>query len=425
MGKTHKTEVTKVKGTETLLGDIAEVFSGYAFSSSDFCDAGIPVIKIANIRVGSVSEDKQQYLPAACMKSLDPKYQVKRGDILISLTGSQITQPNSVVGRVARYRSSTTALLNQRAGKVTVKNEDEYDPTFLYYVLFSPLNREKIAMMGHGAASQANVSPTQVKGLEVPKPQIDLQRKIGSVLSAYDDLIENNSRRIAILEEMARRIYEEWFVKFRFPGHENVKMVESELGMIPEGWDSSDFDSLAQFINGYAFKTSDWSDRGRPIIKIAELKKGITEKTPRFCGSIDPKYDIVNGDILFSWSGDIDVYVWNEGSGFLNQHLFKVVPNSAGMRHYFFYTLKSAIPKFRTLSGGTTLKHIKRSALHEVAALIPKQGLIDSFEDIVSPIVSQIASLRAKNTVLVTMRDLLIPRLVSADIDVSDFPDLV
>jgi len=121
-------------------------------------------------------------------------------------------------------------------------------------------------------AGQPNVSPSDIGGLKIPLPPLPTQRKIAAILSAYDDLIENNTRRIRILEEMAQAIYREWFVHFRFPGHEGVRMVESELGMIPEGWEVKPFSQIASFINGYAFKPSDWSKNGIPIIKIVELK---------------------------------------------------------------------------------------------------------------------------------------------------------
>lgn len=140
------------------------------------------------------------------------------------------------------------------------------------------------------------------------------QQHIAGILSAYDDLIENNTWRIVILEEMARALYREWFVEFRFPGHEQVAMVESELGLVPAGWEPESFSEIATFVNGFAFKPEHWGDCGRPIVKIAELKNGVTEKTPRYAGNgVPSRYDVGSGDLLFSWSADLDVYVWDQG----------------------------------------------------------------------------------------------------------------
>ena len=209
------------------LGDVAKVISGFAFKSKDFQQEGIPIIKIKNIRVGAVDLSEIDHVDSSFL-SLDTKYHVKGGDILISLTGSHLTQPNSVVGRVALHSSSLGhCLLNQRAGKIIITKPDICDKLFLFYSIYTEEKRREIALMALGAASQANVSPSQVETVEIKLPPLFIQRKTAAILSAYDRLIENNTRRIEILEEMARSIYREWFVKFRFPGHEQVQMVHS------------------------------------------------------------------------------------------------------------------------------------------------------------------------------------------------------
>ena len=216
------------------IGDTAKVISGYAFKKKDFQPSGIPVIKIKNIRVGTVDLEETDFVLEQFL-SLDDKYHIKKGDILVSLTGSYITQPNSVVGRVAYFRNDGNYLLNQRAGKFLIK--DNYDKKFLFYVFSHENVRNRIASVAYGAANQANVSPSQVEDIEINAPSFATQKKIASILSAYDDLIELNERRIKILEEMAKLFYKDWFVKFRFPGYEKVKMTESGLGIIPEGWE--------------------------------------------------------------------------------------------------------------------------------------------------------------------------------------------
>ena len=178
------------------IATVAKVISGYAFKSSEFSDQGIPVIKIKNIRTGNIDFSDTEYVSDQYI-SLDSKYHVCSEDILISLTGSHVNQPNSVVGRVARYpRCLGIALLNQRAGKVIIKDPDRCDKSFLYYHLFDEQTRRDIAALAHGAANQANVSPNQIESIKINLPSHADQKKIGVVLSAFDDLIENNFRRM-------------------------------------------------------------------------------------------------------------------------------------------------------------------------------------------------------------------------------------
>ena len=229
--------MTKGSQRITPLGTVVKVISGFAFKSTEFDESGIPVIKIKNIQLGEVDLADIQCVPEQYL-SIDSKYHVHQGDILISLTGSHINQPNSVVGRVARYnKGSPKALLNQRAGKVIIRKPEKCDAGFLYYHLYDEKIRRDIAAFAHGAANQANVSPSQIGSLCIYLPPLPTQRKIAAILSAYDDLIENNLRRIKILEEMAQNLYREWFVKFRFPDHKHARFTDSPLGRIPEGWE--------------------------------------------------------------------------------------------------------------------------------------------------------------------------------------------
>jgi len=213
---------------------------------------------------------------------------------------------------------------NQQINSVVV-DTDNHDPKYVYYLLRQQAGRVKA--LASGAATPI-VNKSTFSNLRVLVPSLPAQRKTAAVLSAYDELIENNTRRIKILEEMAQTIYQEWFVNFRFPGHEKVRMVDSELGQIPEGWEVRAFSGTAAFINGYAFKPRHWGDSGKPIVKIAELKNGVTDNTPRYDGEdIPAKYHIENGDLLFSWSADLEAYIWTGGEALLNQHLFNVIPH--------------------------------------------------------------------------------------------------
>lgn len=198
------------------------VISGYAFKSKDLSEGtDIPVIKIGNISNGEnvAIDDSTQYVNEEFL-SIDEKYHIKNGDILISLTGSHMNQPNSMVGRCCRNLDDTIYLLNQRAGKIIPKKSVDKD--FLYYVFRLPSIQYAIANRAYGGANQVNVSPKDVMGIKFDIPDITIQRKIANALTAYDTLIQNNNKRIRLLEQMAENLYKEWFVRFRFPGYEDV-----------------------------------------------------------------------------------------------------------------------------------------------------------------------------------------------------------
>ena len=272
-----------------------------------------------------------------------------------------------------------------------------------------------------GGAAQPLVTQGILKALRFRVPEPNVRVRIGRVLADFDDLIENNRRRIELLEEMARAIYREWFVNFRYPGHGDVPMVDSDLGQIPEGWTVHPFAEVASFVNGFAFKPSHWGSEGRPIIKIKELKQGVTKATPRHpAESIAPKYWVERGDLLFSWSADLGVYLWDNEPGLLNQHLFTVRPEHPSLTIGFLYhSLTHAMPKFRARAQGTTMRHIKRSALTEVEMVLPPGDLMSRFTRDVNPLHEDVAVLRQEAVTLEALRDLLLPRLVTGQIDVS------
>jgi type I restriction enzyme S subunit len=285
-----------------------------------------------------------------------------------------------------------------------------------YYMDILKLSMQNVS---HGA-TQDNLSLEKLLSFDFLVPPLPLQRRIAGLLSAYDELIENSLRRIKILEAMARALYREWFVHFRFPGHESVPRVQSPLGEIPQGWEVKPFSAIACYVNGYAFKPSQLGTEGKPIVKIKELKAGIVVDTPRNSGDgIPAKYRINNGDVLFSWSADLDAYLWMGGEGLLNQHLFTVLPADGLSLAFCFHALKESMPRFRALSLGATMHHIKRSALDQVFTVVAPRTTREPFDSLVEPIHQQLVTLTQHATNLRRTRDLLLPRLLSGQIDVD------
>ncbi|WP_172402881.1 restriction endonuclease subunit S [Pseudomonas putida] len=412
------------------LGDIAKVISGFAFKSSEFSDEGVPVVKIANIRVGFLDLDGAQRVNPSYLEKLADKYKVKSGDVLISLTGSHITQPNSVVGRLARASESVPAcLLNQRAGKVILNDKDRCDLGFLYYYLTLASLRGDIAAMASGAASQANVSPAQVETLSIDLPPRDEQMRVSSILSAYDDLIENNMRRIEILEEMARRLYEEWFVQFRFPGHEGVELKESELGLIPEGWEVVALEKAVE-INPKTKVERDGEKVFVPMGALSETGMVISGWEIK-SGNSGAKFQ--NGDTLVA---RISPCLENGKTGFVD-FLPASQPTACGSTEFIVLRSRSLCPEMvyclsrsdrfrevamKSMSGATGRQRVRVESLVGYPIAQPEGELVAKYHAFAQPCFKEIRGLANKNANLRQQRDLLLPKLISGEIDVSDIP---
>ena len=292
-----------------------------------------------------------------------------------------------------------------------VADPEKADTRFIKY-LFDAALKFRYQSFTQGAA-QDNLSLAKLLSIKFPVPELAVQKKIADTLSAYDDLIETNRRRIALLEEAARLLYREWFVHFRFPGHEHVKIIDG----IPEGWEKHALSDLADFVNGYPFKPVQLSDSGLPIVKIPELRQGVTEKTPRNNGRLIPeKYHLNSGDLLFSWSGTLAVNIWAGGPALLNQHLFHVVPTGRVGRGLLMCAIREALAAFDNQTVGATMKHIRRSALDRVYVPLGDWSLMATVEEHLHNIYTQLLILNQQNDKLVQARDLLLPRLMNGEI---------
>ena len=430
------------------LGKRAQVISGYAFKSSDFLDyskSNIPIIKIKNIKNGYVDIDNDTQYVSKNKLNLDKKYIVENGDILISLTGSQITQPNSVVGRIAKcyFPNFQICLLNQRAGKFLI-NEDKMNRNFLFYLLTYDKYKQALALMGHGAASQANISPLQIENLEIFFPDdTKEQDKIAKFLSNYDDLIENNNRRIKILEEMAQKIYKEWFVDFKFPGHETTTFKASPLGKIPNDWEVGKLQDIVEFFNGYAFKSKELlkhpQKNSLSVFKQGHINRGggfnysgTKSWFPREKSIELKKYILKKGDLLMAMTdmknnvailGNTAImpmdnsYILNQRVGLLR------CKNNLNISYPYVYMVTNSEPfllnlRSRANSGvqvNLSTEQIKLSKL-----IIPASHINKLFNELITPIFEQIFLINKKNENLKQTRDILLPRLISGEINVEN-----
>ena len=280
-----------------------------------------------------------------------------------------------------------------------------------------------------GASGRQRADIDAIRSLRVPAPSLNDQRLVASILSAYDDLIENNTRRIAILEEMARRIYEEWFVRFRFPGHEDVRMVESELGLVPEGWSVMSA-SEAMHINP---TTKVPRDGVKPFLAMNCLSDGsmLIENAGEREGNSGSKFR--NGDTLFA---RITPCLENGKTGFV-----QFLPNddavAFGSTEFIVLRSKALTPEFvyllarsdsfrdnaiKSMSGASGRQRVREACFDTYMIANPDPELLATFEALVRPMFQLVQKLALKNQNLRTTRDLLLPKLISGEIDVSAVP---
>lgn len=287
-------------------------------------------------------------------------------------------------------------------------------PLFYLYWLRSLAGKEAIGALVTGT-NVKGIRGSELKNIKVDYPPYAIQIRIANVLKEYDNLIENNQKQIKLLEEAAQRLYKEWFVDLRFPGHENTKITDG----IPEGWSVQSINDIAEYINGYAFKPSDWGNLGKPIIKIKEMGSGIASDTPRNTGeSIPERYNVTAGDILFSWSATLSAKIWDEEDGLLNQHLFKVIPHGGISREFVLQSILKTLDEFSNLTTGSTMKHIQRGKLKEVHIIVPNEQMMHIYESISEPSREQILKLKKRIVILQEARDRLLPKLMSGKIEV-------
>lgn len=304
-----------------------------------------------------------------------------------------------------------TYVITPIRGKVDIK--------FLYYAL--SLCLKQLKNMSQGTSTKF-LTVTILNSFSVKLPSISNQRRIASILSSLDRKIELNNKINADLEEMAQAIFKNWFVDFE--PFKDGKFVDSELGMIPEGWKVGRLTEIASYMNGLAmqkFPPENIED-SLPVLKIKELGQGFCGTDSDRCScNIKDECKIHNGDVIFSWSGTLLVDVWCGGDCGLNQHLFKVTSNDYPKWFYYYWT-KHHLQEFIRIAKdkAVTMGHIKRGHLEEAMVAIPDNDSMEKAHELFEPILSKMISLRLENSRLFLLCDTLLPRLMSGEIEVPE-----
>ncbi|MDA8118628.1 MAG: restriction endonuclease subunit S [Gammaproteobacteria bacterium] len=320
---------------------------------------------------------------------------------------------------------------------------NQSDSLFAYYLARSPDFRRYAIGHMEGTSGRQRVPSVAVQNFLVSLPSLPEQRAIAHILGTLDDKIELNRRMNETLEAMARALFQSWFVDFdpiraKMEGHwrkgESLpglpahlydlfpdSFEESELGEIPRGWKVQGLDEIANFLNGLALqKYSPGDGATLPVIKIAQLRKGDTEGADRCNTSVPPKYVINDGDVLFSWSGSLECILWAGDRGALNQHLFKVT-STQFCKWFYYLWVHEHLASFRHTAAGkaTTMGHIQRHHLSDAKVVVPESDVLDAVDKMIAPIIEQIMQRRIESRTLATLRDMLLPKLISGELRVA------
>lgn len=405
---------------EVRLGDVVEIVNGFAFKSKAFTLEGIPVIKIKNIKAGKVILNDLDYISTS---DINPKYtKIRSSDILITMTGNRMDgSPETWVGKVSLFRHQGDFYLNQRVSALRLI-DDSLDNNFLSYYLSSWQSQLYFALNSNSSGGQANITPAVVQEYRLMVPELETQRSIASILSSLDRKIELNNKINADLEEMAQAIFKNWFVDFE--PFKDGKFVDSELGKIPEGWKVGRLTEIASYMNGLAMQKfpPENNEDSLPVLKIKELGQGFCGTDSDRCScNIKDECKIHNGDVIFSWSGTLLVDVWCGGDCGLNQHLFKVTSKDYPKWFYYYWT-KHHLQEFIHIAKdkAVTMGHIKRGHLEEALVAIPDNDSMERAHELFEPILSKMISLRLENSRLSLLRDTLLPRLMSGELEVPE-----
>ena len=390
--------------------DIIEIKHGYAFSGDHIIeeDNNVVLVTPGNFRIGGGFQEKKCKFFNGDLPS---DYILNGGDFIVTMTDLSKTIDTLGYSAIVPKSKNRIYLHNQRIGLVHFKN-DICDRGYIYWLMRTRDYQRTIANTSTGSTVH-HTSPSKIYDYEFETPDKATQHRVASILFHYDSLIENYQKQIKLLEESAQRLYKEWFVDLRFPGHENTKIVDG----VPVGWEKKSIADLGTYLNGFAFKPSDWQERGKPIIKIKEMGNGISTDTPRNNGERVPeKYLIKSGDLLFSWSVTLMVIVWTGEEGWLNQHLFKVTPTQGIGREFLLQSISKTIAEFSNLTTGSTMKHIQRNKLEQVFVNTPTSEIMNCYCRIAERQREQILNISSQIRHLTEARDRLLPKLMSGEL---------
>ena len=357
------------------------------------------------------------------------RFEVKPNDFLVSCSGVNYGAIYQLKENIER------GIINQALLRIRLNREIVDDNFFYYYFQFYIVKK---ITGGKGNSTIPNFpSMDIVRNIKITLPNLDIQKQIGRLLSSLDSKIELNDHINTELETMAKILYDYWFVQFDFP-NKNGKPYKTSGGKmvwneelkreIPERWEVKSLWDIADYTNGLAMqKFRPISDEFLRVIKIKEMNEGFSDSTELARAEIPEKVIVNNGDILFSWSASLNVMIWTRGVGALNQHIFKVTSDEYP-KSFVYYELVNYLNHFKMMAENrkTTMGHITIDHLKQSKIAVPKNnGLLQSIDKIVQPILEKKLNNDIQNQRLTELRDWLLPMLMNGQVKVREAEEML
>ena len=385
--------------------------------------SGISLVRSLNVYNFKFEKKDLAYIDAEQAERLS-NVVLEENDILLNITGASVARCTIVPNDILPAR------VNQHVSIIRVKKSIA-DPYFVLYAINSNYYKHRLLTLAQGGATREALTKEMIENFEIQLPPLPVQQKIASILSTYDYLIENNNRRITILEEMAQKFYREWFVKFRFPGYEKDKIVESELGLIPEGWEIYPANKLFEINIGKTppRKQKEWfskklldikwvsiKDMGKAGVFILDTNEKITQKgIEKFNIKIVPKNTVILSFKLTVGKVAIvpEDMVTNEAIAHFNQNSQFKVPNS-----YTYAYLRNF--KYQILGNTSSIGNALNSKIiKSMLFLYPEKTILEKFDILMTPLFRSIFTMEKRNQNLQEQRDLLLPKLILGKINIE------
>ena len=396
---------------EVKLRECISTLKGFAFKSKWYQPDGIPIVRVSDFTDNSISVDDIEYIPHDLAQE-HSRYLLKTKDVIVQTVGSWQHNPVSIVGKVVNVPSNLNgALLNQNAVKI-IPNKT-IDNNFLYYRLKDEHFKLHNLGCAQGAANQASITLSSIGSFRFNLPPFPTQQKIAKILSNYDDLIENNLKRIELLEESARLIYEEWFLRFRIDGKKLEIDPESSL---PFGWELVELGDFLKF------------KKGKKADEIFEEKKDNLIKLLLLSGLGSGEYAYVEkarhviarrGDVLMTMDGARSSVVFYSEDGAVGSTM-SLVETGKLPKSYLYHFFKSTYEWLEINNTGAAIPHANKSFINKMKIIHPGDEILTKWSKKMYHINDQVFNLKDQNQLLKEARDILLPRLMTGMIDTDE-----
>ena len=395
---------------EVRLGDVCNIITGFPFPGKKYSKEGIRVVRGDNVTIGNLRWDTEKDKRWNEPFDKTEYYSLQANDIVIGMDGSRVGKNKARI-----KEEDLPLLLAQRIA--CVRHNELAEQDYLYYNIFSKKFIDYVNSIHTGSAIP-HISQKQIEDYKILLPDLGTQRRIASILSSLDRKIELNNKINADLEEMAQAIFKNWFVDFE--PFKDGKFVDSELGMIPEGWKVGTLEDIAEITMGQSPAGNSLNENREGMI----FYQGSSDFGFRFPSirvfTTEPKRLAVANSVLFSVRAPVgDINVAKEecciGRGVAS------IKSKYGHDSYLFYAMKSLHKLFDSFDGeGTVFGSINKKTLSAIQILLPSDGIVEQFNNIASSFDNRIRSLSEENFRLSTLRDTLLPRLMSGELEVPE-----